>query len=122
MLYYENTWIKKYKKLFNYSFLLNDILKLKNLYKNNHGNKSSEIQLISKLKSLNKVYCTNNICESIHSKISNYLGNSKVTKAAFRDTLNFIINEYEYKISNIKRRDYVTITLIYIVLKYQRNI
>ena len=111
--YYENTWIKKFKNIFNYSFLINDILKIKNVYKNNEGKNNSEKELISKLKSLNKVYCANNICESIHSKISKYLGNNKVIKAASRDTLNFILNEYEFKISNIQRRDYVTRILIY---------
>ena len=97
------------------------MFKIKKLYINKGGIKSAEKDLISKIKSLDKLYCTNNICESLHSKISNYLGNSKVSKSAFRDKVNHILNEYYYKISNNIRYDYVTRTIIIIVNKYNLN-
>ena len=113
--------MKKYKKLFNYHDLLEEVYKLKNLYKNKNGNKSSETQLISKLKSLDMVYLTNNICESIHAKISKFLPKGPVTKLAFRETKNSIINDYSYKIHKCIRRDYITRTLIVLVEKYDLN-
>ena len=60
--------------------LIKDVLKCKNLYINKNGSEESKKILLSKLKSLNKLYFTNNICETIHSKISNYLPNLAVTK------------------------------------------
>ena len=44
-----------------------------------------------------------------------------ISKECFHDTINFILNEYNYKISKIKRRDFVTRSLIIIVLKYNLN-
>ena len=96
-------------------------MKIKKLYIDNKGKNLSDDKLISELKSLNTVYFTNNICESVHSKISNDLPKGQVTKTSFRDTLNYILNEYTYKIHNIIRRDYITRTLIIIVLKYNLN-
>ena len=121
IIYFEKVWMKKYKKLFNYHDLLEEVYKLKNLYKNKNGNKSSETQLISKLKSLDMVYLTNNICESIHAKISKFLPKGPVTKLAFRETINSIINDYSYKIHKCIRRDYITRTLIVLVEKYDLN-
>ena len=121
MEYFENVWIKRYKNLFNYYHLINDILKIKNLYINNKGNANSEKTLISKLKNLNKLYTTNNICESIHGKIANYLSKGKVSKVAFRDTMNFILKEYLYKTKGIVRRDYNTRTIIILIEKFQLN-
>ena len=63
MNYFENTWLKKYKKLFNYSRLLQDTIKYKNLYINNKGKNNSYYPLKDKIRSLNKLYLTNNICE-----------------------------------------------------------
>ena len=73
MIYIEKYWLKKYKDLYSYGELIKDIINLKNNYINNEGSIQSENNLISKLKSLEKVYFTNNICETIHSKISKYL-------------------------------------------------
>lgn len=73
MIYIEKYWLKKYKDLYSYGELIKDIINLKNNYINNEGSIQSENNLISKLKSLDKVYFTNNICETIHSKISKYL-------------------------------------------------
>ena len=46
---------------------------------------------------LNKVFLTNNICQSIIGKISNYISEGRITKTTFRDCINFILNEYLYK-------------------------
>jgi len=73
MIYIEKYWLKKYKDLYSYGQLIKDIINLKNNYINNEGSIQSENNLISKLKYLDKVYFTNNICETIHSKISKYL-------------------------------------------------
>lgn len=73
------------------------------------------------VKSLEKVYITNNICESIHSHISNYIENKKVSKILFKETVNFIINHYKYNLKKCVRRDFITGTLIVIVEKYGLN-
>ena len=73
MIHTEKYWLKKYKDLYSYGQLIKDIINLKNNYINNEGSIQSENNLISKLKSLDKVYFTNNICETIHNKISKYL-------------------------------------------------
>ncbi len=121
MNYFIKNWIKKYKKIFNYHHLIEDIMKIKNLYIKKNGKGKCEKDLISKLKSLNNIYLTNNICESIHSKISKNLPKGPITKSIFRDICNFILNDYIYKMLTIKRRDYLTRTLIIIVLKYNLN-
>lgn len=108
---------KKYVNLFNYYDLINDILKLKRFYKINNGNKNSEYNLVSKIKSLNKVYLTNNICETIHQKIANNLPNDHVAKNAFREAILHIFNLYIYKVKNSIRRDYITRTFIIIAFK-----
>ncbi len=72
-----------------YYGLIDDTKKLKKLYINKKGNKESENKLISILKSLNKVYLTNNICESLHAKISKRIPETKITKNSFRDTIDF---------------------------------
>ena len=115
--YFENNWYKKYKSLFNYSFLINNILKIKNAYKNNNYNKKSEVELISIIKSLEKVYTTNNICENIHSKLTGYISNKKITKNNFRDAICSILNNYSMRINTVKRSDYITKILILIVQK-----
>ena len=47
------------------------------------------------VKSLENIYLTNNIGESIHSNISTFIENKKVSKTLFKETLNFIINHYK---------------------------
>ena len=44
-----------------------------------------------------------------YPKIANYLSKGEVTKTAFRDTLNFIVNENLYKKQDCVRRDYNTL-------------
>ena len=53
-------------------------------YINHTGNQLSEKNMISKLKSLDKVYIINNICETIHSNISKYIDENKISKNTFR--------------------------------------
>ena len=77
--------------------------------------------MISKLKYLDKVYITNNICEIIHSNISKYIGENKISKNTFRDTLNYILSEYSIKSKNNIRKDYVSRTIIYLIEKYELN-
>ena len=121
MIYYENCRLKKYRSLFNYSNLIKDIIRIKKKYQNEYGNSHSEKQLISILKSLEKVYVTNNICETIHSKLSKFLGNKPITKNLFRDTLNYVFNNYAFNNKKIVRKDYITRTIIIIIEKYELN-
>ena len=116
MNYFKKVWINKYNKIFNYSFIIEDIMKIKNQYTNNKGKNNSEYNLISHLKSLDNVYFTNRIYKSIQKFLIICL-NMPITKACFGDTINFILNEYNYIIPNIKRRR----SLIIIVLKYNLN-
>jgi hypothetical protein len=104
MNYFENTWVKKYKKLFNYSKLLQDTKKCINLYINNKGKNNSYYPLKDKIRGLNKLYLTNNICENLHSCISKHLPNTRITKNNFRDILNYIIKDNDFKnITPIRR-------------------
>lgn len=74
-------------KLFNYYDLINVVEKLKNTYITKKGNKSSEKDIISKIKSLGKVFLTNNICESNHSHISKFIENKSVSKLCLKKLL-----------------------------------
>ena len=121
MTYLEKYWYKKYKGLYEYGQIIKDTIKIKNLYVSKNGRRDAENNLISKLKSLEKIYFTNNICETIHSKISKYLGDNIISKNKFRDTLNFIMNNYSVNFKNNMRRDYVTRTLIILIQKLDLN-
>lgn len=48
---------------------------------------------------------TNNICETIHSKISNFIANKPRSKYTVRDIINFVLNEYVYNNNKSIRRD-----------------
>ena len=61
--YLGKNWIHKNKDLYNYSGLIEDILKCKNLFINKKGKENSDNILFSNIKSLNNVFFTNNICE-----------------------------------------------------------
>ena len=87
-------------------------MKCKNLYKNKNGNNTSTKTLVSKLRSTNKLLLTNNICESMHGLISKHLQNKSINKNIMRDTLNYILNKYYCKNTEIVRKDYITRTLI----------
>ena len=53
----------------------------------------------------------NNICETIHSKISNFISNKPSSKCTFRDAINFILNKYAFNNKSI-RKDYIGCTII----------
>jgi hypothetical protein len=93
MNYYDKYWIKKRQKIFNYGELIKNVLKCKNLYVNKNGNENSEKTLVSLLKSLNKLYFTNNIYKTIHSKIANHLSKYTLSKKNFKDTLKMKVQE-----------------------------
>jgi hypothetical protein len=101
--------------------LIKDIIKTKNLYINKKYNKNSEKTLISKLKSIQNMFFSNNICESMHSKIVKNLPSGAVSKNNFRDTLDYILKQYYYKTKQILRRDYITRTCIITIEKYKIN-
>lgn len=119
--YYENYWIKKNKNYFNYSDLVTDILKIKKKNINENGNKNIEKNLISELKGLEKLYFTNNLCETVHSHISNNLPNNKITKTNFRDTVNTIIEKYKIIDEKTIRKDFISRTLIILMIKLNLN-
>lgn len=118
--YYESTWIKNNKKNFNYSNIITNLIKFKNNYKIKNGNKQSEKLLLDKLKGLNLLFFTNNICETILNKIANHLPNSRMTKNNFKDTIKYILNTYSFKKNKFVRKDYITRTLI-IIEKFNIN-
>jgi len=119
--YFRNYWINKRLELFNYYNLIHDIIKLKNAFIKKKGNKKSETDLVSKIKSLEKVFLTNNICESIHSHISKFIENKNISKILFKDAINYIINHYKYNLKKCIRRDFITRTLIVICEKFNLN-
>ena len=57
-------------------------------------------------------YFTNNIAESLHSKLGLYLPYKKVNNNNFIISIRNVILNYETKIGNIKRKDYITKILI----------
>lgn len=121
MKYFENTWMKKYKKLFNYGYLINNKVKISKLYIYKKGDKSSENALISNLKSLEKVYFTYNIYESIHAEITKYVDNNVINKNLFRDTIRYIIRKHSLKFTENIRGDYIYRSIIIIIEKYRLN-
>ena len=121
MTYYEKTWLKKYKKMFNYGNLIYYIHKSKNLFIIKKGDKYSKNNLVSKFKSLEKVYFTNNVCESIHGQIAKYIQNRNVSKSLFKDTIIYILNKRFLNFSKIVRRDFVTRSLIILIEKQNLN-
>ena len=57
-------------------------------------------------------YATNNIEESLHSKINNYLPSRKISCNNFILSLRNIIQYNEIKKNDIPRKDYITKTLV----------
>jgi len=93
----------------------------KNYFINKKGSHNNNNNSKSKLKSLNKFYITNNICGSIHSKLSKILPNGAVTKESFRNAIKYIITDYKYRKKDLIRRDYITRTIIILIEKYKLN-
>ena len=57
-------------------------------------------------------FATNNVAESLHSKMNQYLPNNKISNTNFILSIRNIISNYELKKDNVIRKDYVTCTLI----------
>ena len=95
--YVYNYYIKKKPEIYNYSFII-DYTKDK-----------------SKEKYLKKLYLTNNIEESMHSKINFYLGKKSTTNNMFINAVQNIFTSDELKKENLIRYDYVTQTLIALI-------
>ena len=67
------------------------------------------------------MYLTNNIIESIHSKINNYLQKHKTTVYNFIKALENIIFNDSIKYNNLHRTDYKTKSLILLIEKENLN-
>ena len=76
---------------------------------------------MDKLKGLNLLFFTNNICETIHNKIVNHLPGSRTSKNNFKDTIKYIWNTYSFKKNQFVRKDYITRILIIIIEKFNIN-
>jgi len=77
--------------------------------------------LVIELKGLDKLYFTNNICETVHSHISKFLPYNKIAKSNFRDKVNSIIEKYKITNQNIIRKDYITLTILILKLNLNDN-
>ena len=89
--YLDKNWLKKEPSFYNY-YELFDNVNLEGL--------------------IPHFYITNNIAESLHSKLGLYLPYKKVTNNNFIISIRNIIVNYETKSENIIRKDYVTKSLI----------
>ena len=67
------------------------------------------------------LFITNNIIESLHSKISNYLPKGKTTSKGFILAIKNIIKDSELVKNEIKRHDYKTQTLIKLANGYNKK-
>ena len=102
---------KKYLK--NYIFKLDT-----NIY---NYNKLIEYSINNNNKYLEKLYTTNNICESINSKLNYYLPKKVITVDNFIESISkFIINE-DFKEKKYKRNDYITKSLILMINELNLN-
>ena len=110
----------KKQKFFNYYDLVDDIIKLKNLYISQKIQKIQKNFCFGELKGLDKLYFSINICKTVHSHISKFLPHNKVTTSNFRNKFNSIIEKYKIN-QNIIRRDYITRTRIILFIKLNLN-
>ena len=92
--YINEYYIKKNPKLFNFSFIID--------YSKNNNKENY----------LKKLYLTNNIEESIHSKIDFYLQKTSTSNNTLINTIEQIFINNQFKKEDIIRYDYVTQTLI----------
>ena len=99
--YLKDYWFTKDYNEYNYS-------KFINLYKNNNI-------------ALEKFYVTNNIIESLHSKLNYYSSKSKSNKYNFISCMEKIFNNDFVKHDNYKRYDYITRSLILLISKEFNN-
>ena len=124
---FESIIIKEISKIKNSSKFINYLKTYIFKIINNGYNYSKIINeyLEGNNRSIEKLYLTNNICESINSKINFYLPKRVTSNYDFVNTLSkvFINNTFDNK--TIKRHDYITRTLIKIIqdekLNYKLN-
>ena len=69
----------------------------------------------------NQIFVTNNIAESLHNKINLYLPNKKITNTNFIYAIRNIFINYELKKETIRRKDYITRSLIKIANQIDYN-
>ena len=70
---------------------------------------------------LKYLFFTNNVIESFHSKLSNYLPKGRTTSKGFILSLKNILNDIELKKNEIKRHDYKIQTIIKIAQNYNNS-
>ena len=99
--YLKNYWFNHNRYDYNYSDVISNYYKNKNL--------------------IDRMYLTNNIVESLHSKINLYLPKHKSTKYNFINTLENIIFNDSFKIENLKRFDFKTKALMLLIEKENLN-
>ena len=95
--YVNSNWINNDPKIYNYYILIKE-----------------NSDYINKLKKY--FYTTYNIAESLHAKISSYIPKHKISNKDFLYCIKNILNLNEIKINKIKRKDFITRTLIKISL------
>ena len=107
--------IKKYKKLNKFQNYLENYLFKLNTNTYNYENIIKEKYEEGNSKPLEKLYLTNNICESINSKINLYLPKKVTSNVDFVECLTkiFINNKFDNK--DIIRHDYISRPLIKII-------
>ena len=67
------------------------------------------------------MFFTNNVIESFHSKLSNYLPKGRASSKGFILSLKNILNDIELKKNEIKRHDYKIQTIIKIAQNYNNS-
>ena len=95
--YVNNNWLNKDPKIYNYYVLIKE--------NSDYNNKLKKY-----------FYTTNNIAESLHAKISSYIPKHKISNKDFLYCIKNILNLNEIKINKIKRKDFITRSLIKISL------
>ena len=101
--YLEKNWFSKNPDMYNYSTLLD--------YK-----KKSE-----KNKYLEKLYLTNNISESLHSKINYYLPKYSTSSQNFSESMIKVFLDDTIKLETVKRYDIKSRAIIDIIKEFQLN-
>ena len=99
--YLQNYWFKKNIRDYNYSYFIEK-------FKKNDS-------------ALKKLYLTNNILESLHSKISNNLSGSIPSKYNFIKCMKIILINDIIKHDNYKRYDFITKSIILLIEKENLN-
>ena len=106
--------LNKFKK-----YLKNYIFKLDTHIYN--YNKLIEYAINNNNKNFEKFYTTNNICESINSKLNFYLPKKVTTVDNFIKSLSKFINNEDFKEKKYKRNDYNTKSLILMINELNLN-